>query len=308
MANRYLDDLPMPRKKGQQTTRTLLLWILLIVMLLAIWQFLSPSDRRAISTAVKPRPTATKVAPSASADDPPSLTGLALITLPALVFVGLYALRSRRRAEHVFSSGDVETALLREDLDGAIAGARKHLGVGDSVPYASHRALMVLGTCAEWRGDFREAEEIFARAEQSFSRTLGGSLRDQAAPFARARRAFSLATLDRLDEAEALLVMPVIAIVAPAVRPLVVRARALVLTKRGRHREILDLLQAERSLLRSALTQRDATVLRMLAAHAKAELEDTTRSAAADTTAIDPDLRPWLARILPNARPLAGMR
>src|SRR5262249_42608920 len=155
--------------------------------------------------------------------------------------------------------------------------------------------LMVLGRAAEWNGDLREAVEVYARAERS----LRGWSARYYGPMATARRAFALAALGDLDGAEACArALPENAHVTA--RASGVRARALVLAKRGAPRELLDLLEHERRTVRGLMVARDRTLLRTLAMAAKRALEPATREAAAEPAPPEPT-RAWIASVYPAA-------
>jgi hypothetical protein len=292
----YLDGIPTVRTR--RVKRGLVLWLLLILMFVAIWQLLTS---RSVDTAPSTAPYMAMQVYGEGWDWTSLAFGGAAFSA---LFVGVLALKTRRIGESMTEVRAAEAALLAEDYDRSVALARAWLMRAGLQSQPAFNALLVLGACAEQRSSFADAEELFRRAQDCLPPTVGLSLRDQLGPFAAARRAFALAAMDRLDEAEALLAIPVSPVVLPAVRPLQVRATALVLAKRGMHRGLLELLHREHPLIRNTLSRRDKLLLRVLAAHAKAELEDTMRAAATDIVGVDDDLKPWLARIMPGAHPL----
>jgi hypothetical protein len=222
------------------------------------------------------------------------------------VLVGPFLLRFLVR--RLFPDGSAlnaaEVSLLRGDVDRAIAAARELLktsrGVSDRFG-----ATMLLGRCAERRGDFADAEAIFARARDELVGVYG-MYKDQMLPLAAARRAFALAALGRLDDAEAEIARTAGKDALPGTRWLAVRAQAVTLARRARHRELAALLDREASFVRRTLTYRDRLLMRVLSAFAMASLEPTTRAAGAPVFVDEPE-RAWIGRVVPEALPRLGV-
>jgi tetratricopeptide (TPR) repeat protein len=287
--NRYLDGLRWKQAFGVGSL-ALVLWIALIVMFLTVWLVLSPTETSFDAAVTSP---VVRLAP--------------IVTVVVLLVAVVVAVRlaAKGRLEKLFAA---EERLLEDDVESAVGLARQAVAATQQLP--RHQALMLLGQCAERNGDFREAAEVYARAVSVLPSTPGlATLRDQLAPVAAARQAFALAAADRLDEAEHMIARARGPIAMPTARALAARARVLVAAKRGAHRyrEVLEVLAAERLVLRNTLGARDRALLRSLAAFAKRGLEgSTTRAAATDVLAVDAEHRKWIARVMPALGPMLG--
>jgi hypothetical protein len=304
MANRYLDGLPARAKRKRPLLRIVLLWGLLIVFFLAIWQLLQPSDVPAPPRHHGSRAPASMTEPRAELTLPESL-GIVLLPMLPLglgAFLLFIALRARRFAS--VNTQRAELLLAREQVDDAVTELRRLL-VRVQGGHMHWATMLLLGRCAEAKGDFAEAAEIFDFASSS----LGGPgmrvLRRQLAPFAAAHRAFALAAVGRLEEADAALAVTSDPIALPPTKARVVRARALLLARRREHRALLDLLAAERMLVRNATAERDRELLRVLGALAQRALAGGTR-APAHRHEVDPVFRPWIERVAPEVTVLWG--
>jgi tetratricopeptide (TPR) repeat protein len=217
------------------------------------------------------------------------------LVVVALVVVGMIAtMRS-----HILRTAGVrpaEAKLLEDDIDGAIAAAQAALA--NAIPMQRHNALIVLGACAERRGDFDDAAELFGLASAS----LPAPRSAQVERLADARRAFALAAAGRLDEAETAL-----GTTAATTHAYFLRARALLLAKRGRHKELLDALSSARSLVRTTMAMRERLFVRVLAVHARAALSPSTREAGAYPVVSDPEVAAWIVRVFPKAEGLLAV-
>src|SRR5262249_19401677 len=157
------------------------------------------------------------------------LFALAVAAIAGPAFVRWYARRLFPTAGRLHAA---EATFLRGDIDRAVADARDVLRTQRGI-HDRYGATMLIGRCAEARGDFVEAEAIFARAKNELVDVFG-VYRDQMLPLAAARRAFALAALGRLDEADAELTQTTHRDALPGTRWLAVRARAVSLARRGR--------------------------------------------------------------------------
>jgi hypothetical protein len=284
MPNRYLDGLPARGKRRGPWVRLVVLWGLLVLVFLAIWQLLQPSDG---SPAVQP--------PEPPSSDP-SWTFVLGSTVVALAIVAAgVGLFLRRRAGGLAAMRSADAMLAREQVDAPVATLRSILPKVQP-GHAHFSAMLVLGRCAEMHADFTEAAEIFELATSSLGGPALRLLRRQLVPLAAAYRAFALAAAGRLDEADAALAATNEPLALPPTRALVTRARALVLAKRGEHRALLDLLAKERAMVRNGLNERNRSLLRLLAARARVALEGGTLDAVSRAD-VDPALLPWIDRV-----------
>src|SRR5690349_13700176 len=115
--SRYLAGVPNPRAK--QRRKTLVLWIILVVLFLAIWQFLTPPPERAGHR---------RRAPVEEEEPFSPLTNAAFAFGAFTVVAGVLFLTMRKR---LFPPPapllDAELSLLHEDYDAAIEKTRAFL-------------------------------------------------------------------------------------------------------------------------------------------------------------------------------------
>jgi hypothetical protein len=300
MPNPYLAGVS---PKGPRTVRKiLLLWVALIVMFLAIWQFLSPSPSA--------RHTRRQVDDDYELDERPApspplassvLTPMTILPASLVVIFVFFTLRVQVRRDARLRAA--EAKLLDDDIGGAVADAQAVLQKAQQIQ--RYQALMILAQCAERRADFAEASDLFAQAAAALPNMLGANaVKMQVEPYTNARRAFALAAADRLDEAEAVLARPPTCEAPPGTYAFTVRAHAVVDSKRGRYTQLLNGLATAHAALRESLPLRDRLLLRIVAAHARISLADARRAAAVGPTLVDPALAAWIGRVVPRTLPL----
>jgi hypothetical protein len=280
--SRYLLGVPEARAM-KRSKRTLVLWVLLVLLFLAIWQFLSPAPRARRQGPVRE-------------EQPLSALESAGIALGGFTtFAGLVFLATRKR---LFPAPDplldAESNLLHEDYDAAIAKARALLGRKDIHTRVS--AVVLLVRVAEMRADFAETIALCERAQGQLG-TTSGLYKDQMEPRVHAHCAFALAALGRVDEAESALAKTDHPDAFPGTRQTAALARAVVLARRGKDAELLRHLASVRRSVKKAMSLRQRTLMRTLEAYAKSRLEPAMRVAG---QTIDPDLRSWLAAVVPE--------
>lgn len=293
IVSRYLEG--VPSRARRRASRVLLVWLVLVVLFVCVWVLLgAPPDARPAPRPVEP---------------PGALATLAPALLVLAAFGGALFVVVRRQREGALAALRGEELLSAERFDEAVVYLQARLRRG-LAPFPAFQALSALGRCAEAKMDFADAAAIYTAAAGAVPRAFGalGTLHAQVVPIAHGRRAFALAADDRLDEAERELELALGPVALPAARPLAVRARALVLAKRARYKDLLDLLASERRVTKNGLPLRDRLLLRALGAHARralaATVEGRQRSAAPAPLLVDPDLRPWIARVFPAAAAL----
>ena len=212
--------------------------------------------------------------------------------------------RASRKGQTV---ADAEARLDEDDLDGATRASESALP--SSSGFDRYRLLMVLGLCAERRGDLRSALTTFDLALDVLkfvSRVTDVVV--EARVITTGHRAFALAALDEVDAAEAAL-----ATIASAVSTFesggpVVRARALIAWKRKQGKELLDLLERERATIRATMGRRDRALLGILAMQTRATFGHALRAPSAPMTFHDPRIVRWLGAVVPETRHLLGSR
>jgi hypothetical protein len=301
MANPYLEGVPVRARNAGAARRFVALWVLLLGMFFFIWLVLGgQSDHSAPLVHAPSAPS--RAAATATIEDARRVGFLTLVGVPVGtvgLITGLVLLTVRRKKRDAAQLRDAEVLLACEQVDAAVLALRSLLP--RAKPGAAHfTAMLALGRCAEQRGDFRAAYEMFMLASSSLDGPGMKPLRKQLAPLAAAHRAFAAAALGHFPEAEAALAETNEPTALPPTRARAVRSRALLLARRGEHKELLDLLARERGALRNALVERDRTLLRALEAVARRAIEGGTRAAAARVE-VDPVLRPWIERAAPAA-------
>jgi hypothetical protein len=171
--------------------RVALVWVSLILVFLAIWQFLAPDG---------PPSSAPSPTPSPSAD----LLAWLLPALLCVVLVGVvvaFVARARRRAR------ELERALVSAALGDAAAQKELERLADSSVPLVATRALLSCATEAERRGDLHVALSLCDRGLAK-AETIRVLAFDVLLPGLAAERALVLAALghgvDALAEIDAL--------------------------------------------------------------------------------------------------------
>lgn len=196
----------------------------------------------------------------------------------------------------------IDRRLLREDHAAALAELRALLEQAIR-PFDRARALLQLGQVAEARGDFAEAAEVYgaAAAVLPVRRGTWGMQNAQVAPVIGVRRAFCLAAAGRLDEAALVLDAAHDRDELPGVRALSVRARALLLARRGEHQALVDLASREHVRIKNGLAYRDRALLRVLLGWGRSCVGGAFRAPPPPGLGEDAALRGWLARAVPEA-------
>ena len=282
--NPYLDGLkPAPVASKHSPRKTLALWVLLIVMFIAIYNFVGSSPH---SNHATPDSDKTAVTLTESNVPFPFVTILGSVVL--LLLYGLF-----RQGSKIDSDlNDAEIALQSDDVNGAIERIRVVLA--NKVKLRA-RALYLLGECAERRGDFVEAEEVFREAlaacgEGNKKTGARGTIASLVLP----RQAFALIAVNRLDEGALILDARTAPDEHPNARALALRARALLLAKRRDTEGFRALISANFATIQNALAVRDRLLLRAI------ELTTNGTRQGALAGAIDPDERAWITRIAPE--------
>jgi hypothetical protein len=299
---RYLEGLPARATAVGMGARSkphkvLGLWVLLIVMFLAIWQFLSPKEG-STPAARRPPPVEAPESPYA----PLESAGIALA-----IYTGLGAWIYFGQRKRLFPDPDplvdAETALLSESFDDATDKARAVIAAAESAPLRA-QAVILLARVATMRGELTDAEQLASHAIRELG-ALTGLHRDQMVPLFRARRAFALAGLGRTSEAEAELAQTTHPDAFPGTQPLAALARAVLMARLGQDQALLQHVAEVTGLVRRTLTLRERVLLRTLAAHAKMNLEPATRAAGHDAS-LDPDIRAWITLVAPEVTRTLG--
>lgn len=223
-----------------------------------------------------------------------------VLTAPVWLLVAILLLWFAQLTRGWAELRKAEATLLRGDLDLAERQTKRALsrGLGQA---AWWQGLLLLGRVAEGRGDFSAAAEIFERSTRAY-RLVDRSAVRQTAPLSAAYRAFALSASDRLDEADAALRQTEDELATPLTRPMAVRAKALLLSKRKAWRELVDLLAAERGVIRRGLSRRDRLLLSVLGSEAKRALEDRHRVAGVEPLDIEAEEREWLEAVEPSLK------
>ena len=300
MPNPYLAG--VSPKGPRKLPKIFLLWVPLITMFLAIWQFLPPphSGRHTPRQVDEDDESDERPAPSPPPSNALPLTTVLVAGVFGVIVVFLVVRVQLRRAARLRAA---EAKLLDDDIGGAAADAQAVLQKAQQIQ--RYQALMILAQCAERRADFADASDLYAHATAALPDTLGANaLKAQIEPYVDARRAFALAAADRLDEAEAVLARPPTREATPGTYAFTARAHAVVDSKRGRYTQLLNGLVTAHAALRESLPLRDRLLLRIVAAHARISLADARRAAATPPTLVDPALAEWIGRVVPRTLPL----
>ncbi len=169
--------------RRRQAVRTLVLWVLLVVMFLAIWQFLTPSDRP---------PSAPNPAP-----DGPWLPGWITLLIPA-AFLALFAYATWLGQRATTSLLRAARALARGD---AAAAQREYTRLTRRRGTTGASADLGLANMASRAGRFDECLRLCDAGIAKVAH-LKATASDLLMPELLARRAYALAALDRpLDAA-----------------------------------------------------------------------------------------------------------
>jgi hypothetical protein len=276
------------RLGGGSGWATLGLWTCLVLMFLAIWQFLNSTP-----TSHPPQP------PAARGGD------ISSVALGIVVFVSVFLIAIGRNvhaaADRSAQRRRLALALLRGDAS-ARDGLERLAKMGDA------DAALDLATFAERRGDFAGAiatcERALGRATASLARRVMSY--DAAAPGLAAERAFCLAAMGRPDDANAALAaMPNRDGYGRATTAhfRVSLAQALVHAggaPRGDRAQTLEVARARGLAL--PIPSRDALLLDLLEATEGAGVDDEEWTRIQSELAASPDLATWIDHFLPNAR------
>ena len=228
-----------------------------------------------------------------------ALPGLGLFVLG---FAGALLLRVRSLGGLRLNNGGVAMMTRGEDVAAAASfrGAATAVYGRDVVAMSLHN----LGVLA-----LRSLDLPSAIALQRAARAAGRGFRlpwqpSYAAEFAGAQLAFALAATGgeaELDESAALVEAE-----KPPSSPLAIafaaRARALLLARRGRFEETIEVLDQERALLRNVLPLNDAVLSEALLSYALLRLDDAYRGAPREHSPVlaDDQARAYVKRIFPE--------
>jgi tetratricopeptide (TPR) repeat protein len=190
-----------------------------------------------------------------------------------------------------------EALVLRDDFDGAVARIQRALAVAPT-RWRQVALLGLLGRCAEGRGDFPEAADVFGRAEEMIPTRRGAYA--QLGPVLAAHRAFALAATGKLDDATRALERAGGRQAYPRTRALAARARALVLARRGERQALSQHLDETRVVVKSSLGHRDRTLLRVLGESARWGLAGQIRGGVPSGLRVDAETRAWITRAAPD--------
>ena len=169
------------RKRGKTAPKVLALWVLLIVMFLSIWQFMSPA-------------TPSPHAHVAYATAPPALPSPYVVLAVFAGVMGVTIAFSRRGLRRLAAASRL---LAHNDL-GPAEEAFRAIAKSRTPGYAA-QAEGVLTGIAIRRGRFADALVLVERAIGRVAKSPAFS--DHLVPELLARRAYILAALDRSDEA-----------------------------------------------------------------------------------------------------------
>jgi tetratricopeptide (TPR) repeat protein len=215
---------------------------------------------------------------------------------------GFVVLRRRRSGVGVADVRVLAEALvLRDDFDAAVPKLKDAIRTSRG-PWRQANLLALLGRCAEGRGDFAHAADVYARAEGLLPsrRTVAYA---QLAPILAARAAFALAASGRLDEATNALARAGGRDAYPGTRALAARALALVLTRRGEHEALRKHVDEARVVVKNSLSYRDRALMRVVAANAQRALTGHLRGGVPAGLHLDAETRSWIARAAPEVVP-----
>ncbi len=269
----------------KQSTKTLLLWTLLIVMFLAMWQFFTPSSP---SPAPPPSPWG------------PSDYGVVIvaIVLAGAVLFGFRRLTGAGRAAGVATRLYSE-ALLNEDYDAAERAAR-------STPTwpRAHAMIRVyhLGYVAYAAGRFDVAAELL-RPDDARRAILYGDDAANIVALTLARRAVVLAALDRDDDARAdIAAARAIVKAQPHALALAAFAEIVILARRRDLPALRDKLAEGKSL---GLVARERAVVHAIDALASSSGTTAYRRRMDDATREPPGgaFAAWADRLVPGVAP-----
>jgi tetratricopeptide (TPR) repeat protein len=230
--------------------------------------------------------------------DPLVLVAFLAVSVGALVAILLW----QRAAVKVHN--DAYAAALAGDDDRAEQMFRALLARPTTEQLVAY-ALYHLATISGRRGDVDGAAALL-RASVEVERTrflrTTGSIEQAAA----AEHAVALTCAGKLDDAEAALAPPSARGEFPYGVALMARSRALVALRRGKPEEAIAVLDAERALLRNALTANDDALVQAILAVALSRLGGAYRNAprAQHPVEVDAEARAYVTRILPESEPL----
>ncbi len=277
--NPYLRGVRVARP-GRPWLRLALLLVLALVLFSALFAILDPGNGEPLDRATY-------------------LVALGVV----VIVVGVVAARRRGAGAPRAADPQVMAAalMLRDDFDGAIPLLKDALARARG-PWKQANLLLILGRCAEGRGDFAEAAAVYRSAERLLP-TRRGVAYAQLAPTLAARGAFALAASGRLDEAAQALARSEGRDAYPGTRALAARAHALVLSRRGEHEALCKHVAASRGVTKSSLSYRDRTLMRVLAANADRELAGKLRGGIPAGLHLDGETRSWIGRAAPEVVP-----
>jgi hypothetical protein len=273
--SRYLEGIPSPRGL-KHSTRIALIWLLLVILFLLIWQLFGSPGRP---------------------DDP--LSPLASAAIAFGTFAGVTALVLALRYQQLFAATepllDAESSLYHEDFEAAVAKARAIVARSGGVQL-SLGAILILVRIADTRSQFEEVVALCDRGLALLAVT-SGLYRQQMEPVVHARRAFALAALGRFEEAERSLAQTSRPEAFPGTGALVALARAVLLARSGQDDALLRHVNDIPRLVKNGMRRRERLLFGALRAHTKSKLEPAMRVAGYE---IDPELRPWLQAVVPE--------
>ena len=182
-------------KKQVPVKRVLALWVVLIVMFLTIWQFLSPADHRAPAPEPLPEPQAAGALPL-------TLVSFAVFAVFSLLIARIaFAIRRARR--NAVSLRDAMRDLATADVERATSKLNALVKTGDDSSAAS--ALLSLAVLAErgcrMKDSLAACDAGIARISRNAAVRAANS--DLLVPELIGQRAFVLAALGRDQEASA---------------------------------------------------------------------------------------------------------
>ncbi len=222
----------------------------------------------------------------------------------AVFACGLLAVSSRWTAGmRLVNDGLI--ALQDERIDEALAlfraaASRWHFKHGVAV------ALHNLGVVATRRGDFADAVTLLRAAHEMLR---GGRLLSNPHTYgdlARANLVFALTCDDQLDEAARVVGEPSDPNAYPMAAAMMARARALLAVRRRAWADALEVLEAERRLLRNVVVGYDAPLVEALEAVALTNTSEEQRGARSAPVPVwvDDAERAYILRALPEAEAL----
>jgi tetratricopeptide (TPR) repeat protein len=230
-----------------------------------------------------------------------ALLGLSSMGLPTsvaalgavLATLGLFVALRTWWSRGIRANNDGVEALSLDRFDEAERGFRSIVTRRHPRSYTA-LGLQNLSTVALQRGEIEDAAILARAALEILSRSRPHQTAELVSGHVRANYAFALLASGEVDEAEAVLRAPAEPGALAKSEALLVRSRALALVRREQWQEALDLLTAEKRLLRNTLTGDEAVFAEAMLALVRERLGHSP-----SPIAVDDDERAFVTRIVP---------